>query len=201
MIEQVVIATTNKGKLKEFSSLLSQLNISVQSIAEFDNIPEVIEDGDTFEANARKKAETIRDVLNLPVIADDSGLMVDALNGRPGIYSARYAGEEHDDQKNNQKLLQELAGVSDKKRTAKFVSVIALAIPNQPTILARGECHGLITFEPIGKNGFGYDPLFYLPDFEQTMAQIEPEQKNNISHRANALKSLQKLIKNIEVDG
>lgn len=194
MFEEVVIATKNQGKLREFSRMLNKLSINVHSLAEFENLPEVTEDGKTFAENAIKKAELIRDDLNLPVIADDSGLEVDILDGKPGIYSARFAGEEKDDQKNNEKLLLELNGIKMEERSARFISAIALAVPDGKTIVVQGNVEGLIAFEPKGNNGFGYDPLFYLPDYDKTIAEISPELKNRISHRAKALQKLIKLL-------
>ncbi len=190
MLKEVVIATKNQGKRKEFASMLNKLGIQVRSLVEFPEVPEVIEDGTSFEENAKKKAETISEYLKLPVIADDSGLMVDALNGEPGIYSARFAGEEQDDQKNNQKLLLLLKEIEKEERAAQFVSAIAFAIPGKSTIIVRGTLKGLIMTESKGSNGFGYDPLFYLPEFDKTMAEISPELKNKISHRAKALAEL-----------
>lgn len=194
MMNEIVVATHNKGKLSEFRKLLEELNITVKALTEFEDIAEVEEDGNTFEENAIKKAETIRDILHLPVIADDSGLAVDYLNGEPGIYSARYAGPEKDDNKNIEKLLVQLTGVEKSDRTAQFVSAIALAIPNKPTIVVKGTVKGIIGFEAKGSNGFGYDPIFYLPDYDKIMAEIPPELKNKISHRARAMENLRKAI-------
>ncbi|OEF99993.1 non-canonical purine NTP pyrophosphatase [Vulcanibacillus modesticaldus] len=195
MFKEVIVATKNQGKLKEFSKMLGDLGINVRSLTDFDDVPEIVEDGETFEENARKKAEFIKNLYNLPTIADDSGLMVDILDGKPGIYSARFAGEEKNDQKNMEKLLSLLQDVEIKERTARFVSAIALAIPGEETIIVRGTCEGLISYEPRGKNGFGYDPIFYLPQYDKTMAEITPELKNQISHRSNALKELLRVIK------
>lgn len=189
-LNEVVVATKNQGKLREFASMLNELGIKVHSLAEFPEISEIEEDGDTFEENARKKAEWVRDHLQLPAIADDSGLMVDALDGAPGIYSARFAGEDKDDLKNNQKLLSLIEGVEEDRRTAHFVSAIALAVPGASTIVVSGTIDGFIVHNPRGNNGFGYDPLFYLKDYNQTMAEISSELKNRISHRALALKKL-----------
>ncbi len=194
MIHEVVIATRNNGKLKEFSAMLKPLNIKVYTLDEYGNIPEIEEDGSTFAENAKKKAEFIRDYLQLPAIADDSGLVVDVLQGKPGIYSARFAGEDKDDHKNNKKLLDSLSNISKKDRTAQFVSAIALAIPNEETIIVHGYVKGIIAFKPKGANGFGYDPLFYLPEYDKTMAEIPTEFKNKISHRANALKNLTEVL-------
>ncbi len=190
MLKEVVVASKNQGKIKEFSIMLSELGIKVRSMDEFENIPNVVEDGETFEENAIKKAEEICNIINLPVIADDSGLMVDALNGEPGIYSARYAGNEKDDKKNNEKLLASLKNVEVDKRTARFVCVIALAVPGKETIITKGICEGIIGFNLKGDNGFGYDPLFYLPKYDKTMAEISIDLKNSISHRSKALKGL-----------
>lgn len=197
MVDQVVVATTNKGKLREFSSMLEKLNISVYSLEDYPKVPDVIEDGLTFEENARKKAETICRHLNKPTIADDSGLEVDALNGQPGIYSARFAGKEKDDKNNNNKLIELIKNIDMEKRTARFVSAIALAIPHKETIIVRGTIEGLILDKPRGTNGFGYDPLFYIPSYGKTMAELEPESKNKISHRANALNKLVTLLESI----
>lgn len=194
MMREIVVATHNKGKLREFRKLLEELDITVRALNEFEDITEVEEDGNTFEENAIKKAETIRNMLHLPVIADDSGLAVDYLNGEPGIYSARYAGPEKDDKKNIEKLLTQLIGVEKSKRTAQFVSAIALAIPDKPTIVVKGTVKGIIGFEAKGSNGFGYDPIFYLADYDKTMAEISPELKNKISHRARAMENLRKAI-------
>lgn len=194
MFKEVVVATKNQGKLKEFIKMFKELNIAVRSLNEFENIPDIEETGKTFEENARIKAEYIRDLLNLPTVADDSGLMVDYLNGQPGIYSARFAGEDKNDKINNEKLLSMLVGVDEAKRTAKFVSAIAIAVPNEETVIAKGTVSGVISLTPKGNNGFGYDPLFYLPEYQKTMAELTPEQKNKISHRANALENLRKKI-------
>ncbi len=189
-MREVIIATKNKGKLREFESLLANLNVKVRSLEEFDSIPDIIEDGETFQDNAKKKAEEICKIFNLPTIADDSGLVVDFLNGMPGIYSARFAGDDKNDDKNNARLLELMQGIETKKRSAKFVCTIALAIPNEATIFVQEAIEGSITFEPKGLNGFGYDPLFYIPEYGKTMAEIASDVKNKISHRAKALEKL-----------
>jgi XTP/dITP diphosphohydrolase len=155
----------------------------------------VIEDGDTFAANAIKKAEQMAKHFNMPALADDSGLEVDALNGRPGVYSARYAGEHATDQENNEKLLRELEGVSEEERTGRFVSAIALARPGQETLVSFGTVEGRILFAPRGTEGFGFDPLFLLPDRNKTMAEIPLEEKNSLSHRAKALQRMIEMLK------
>jgi len=190
MLKEIVIATKNKGKLKEFSNLLAKSDLQVLSLADFYPLPDVLEDGRTFAENAIKKAEFASKILGLPVIADDSGLSVAALDGQPGIYSARFAGEEHNDEKNNQKLLRLMDPIADEHRSAQFVCAIALAIPEEDTLVFEGTCKGQVTRQPRGVNGFGYDPLFYLPEYNKTMAEIDPEQKNRLSHRAVALEKL-----------
>lgn len=194
MLKEIVIASRNKGKLREFSSILVGSGITIRSLNDFEGIEDVIEDGNSFEENARKKAEVISQIINLPVLADDSGLVVDALDGEPGIYSARFAGEEKDDKKNNEKLLICLEDLELEQRTARFVCVLALAFPESDTIIVKGTCEGLINYEPKGNNGFGYDPLFYLPEYKQTMAELNPELKNKISHRSKALKELVNIL-------
>lgn len=201
-MKEIIIATKNEGKLREFKSLLANFDIKVRGLGDFDTIPEIIEDGETFQDNAKKKAEGICKVLNLPTIADDSGLVVDFLNGMPGIYSARFAGDDKNDDKNNARLLDLMQGIETKKRSAKFVCAIALAIPNEPTIIVQDAIEGSITIEPKGSNGFGYDPLFYIPEYRKTMAEIPSEVKNKISHRAKALQKLVIIIneKNREIN-
>ncbi len=196
---QVVIATRNQGKVREFQAMFEQLGWEAVSLAQFENVPEVVEDGETFEANARKKAETIARHLNLPTVGDDSGLEVDALGGKPGVYSARYAGEQASDEDNWRKLLKELAEVPNEKRTARFRCVLAFARPGEETLVASGQCEGVILREPAGHNGFGYDPVFFLPERLCTMAQLDSSVKNQISHRAHALHHLAEKIRGIGV--
>ncbi len=187
-MKQVVIATKNRGKVKDFETLFQPLGYEVVTM--FDVAPnmEIEETGTTFEENAVLKAEALSKALNKMVIADDSGLAIDALDGEPGVYSARYAGD-HDDEANIQKVLANLEGVQE--RTARFVCVIAVATPSQATYTVRGECVGEITTAKKGDNGFGYDPIFYVPTLEKTMAQLTAEQKASVSHRGNALRKLQ----------
>ncbi|GAV21651.1 XTP/dITP diphosphatase [Carboxydothermus pertinax] len=194
-MEQIVIASKNQGKIKEFSSMLSELKVSFLSLLDFPEIGEIPEEGATFEENALQKASLVAKLTGLPALADDSGLVVDALGGRPGVYSARYAGEPKDDFKNIQKLLQELKGVPAAKRTARFVAVLCLYFPDGHRVMARGECSGIILNELRGKGGFGYDPVFYLPEYGKTMAELPLEVKNKISHRARALVELFQKIK------
>ncbi|MFC7371287.1 XTP/dITP diphosphatase [Fictibacillus iocasae] len=192
MENTIVVATKNAGKVKEFQNMLHPKGFSVLSLLDYEEIEDVEETGTTFEENAKLKAETICEVLQTPVIADDSGLEVDALGGEPGVYSARYAGEEKDDNKNIDKLLQELEGVGN--REARFVCALAVAIPDKPSAVFRGTCEGEIAHERRGTNGFGYDPVFYLPEKKKTMAELEKEEKNLISHRAAALRHLQETL-------
>ena len=188
MIKEVVLATGNKGKVKEFSNLLEGVFGKIISLSDLGSPPEVIEDGLTFRDNALKKAREIAQYSGKLTLADDSGLEVDALNGRPGIYSARYSGEGATNKTNIVKLLAELG--DNPNRKARFVCVLALVDPNGEELVVEGFCEGVILDEPRGEGGFGYDPVFYLPDRRKTMAELEPELKNTISHRANALKKL-----------
>lgn len=191
---KIFIASGNKKKIEEISAIFEDEKFEILSINDGIDIPEVIEDKDSFEENSRKKALEIAKFTNMLTIADDSGLCVEALNGEPGVYSARYAGESSDDEKNNKKLIENLKGVENRK--AKFVSVITLGKPNGEYYHFRGEIEGEIIDEPRGTNGFGYDPYFYLKEFEKTFAEI-PELKNKISHRARALRYLKKNIDKI----
>lgn len=191
---KIFLATGNKHKIEEISDIFSDIeNVEILSIKDGVEIPEVIEDGTTFEENSKKKAVEISKFLNMITIADDSGLCVEALNGEPGVYSARYSGTG-DDLKNNEKLIENLKGVENRK--AKFVSVITLAKPNGETYSFEGEILGEIVDNPRGNTGFGYDPHFYVEEYQKTLAQL-PELKNKISHRAKALEKLKKELKNI----
>lgn len=186
----IIIATKNKGKVKEFQALLEPRGVKVTSLLDYEPIPDVEETGATFAKNAELKALAMAKYFQKPVIADDSGLIVDALNGAPGIYSARYAGEEKNDAKNNEKLLREMKDVEDDQRTARFHCAICVAFPNGKSYLFEGSCEGMIAKEPKGENGFGYDPLFYIPHLKKTMAQLTEREKNQISHRAKAIEKL-----------
>ncbi|QOT01149.1 XTP/dITP diphosphatase [Brevibacterium sp. JNUCC-42] len=188
--KKVVLATRNQGKVREFNRLFVGLNLEAVSVSDFPDAPEVEEDGETFEANALKKAKTISELLGLPAIGDDSGLEVDALDGAPGVYSARFAGEKATDEENYQKLLTELADVPMKDRTARFRCTLAYVVPGQDPVIATGTCEGAIAHAPSGSNGFGYDPIFFVPSQLCTMAELAPEQKNVISHRAIAMQGL-----------
>lgn len=184
---KVVLATKNSGKIVEIKNILLHLDLEILSLNDFPQIPSVIEDGKTFKENALKKARFAVKHFNMPVIADDSGLEVDYLDKRPGIYSARYAGENATDEENNYKLLKELKGVPFEKRSARYQCIIAIVFPAGFEETAHGVCNGFIALEPRGTGGFGYDPLLYLPEYQKTMAEIPLELKNTISHRGKAL--------------
>lgn len=193
----LVLASRNKHKLAEFQAMFADLGVKMIPVTEFPQVPYVVEDGNTFEENARKKAVETAKVLGRPVLADDSGLEVDILGGEPGVRSARYAGEHATDEENNAKLLRKLEGVPKEQRKARFRCVIALAIPcgdRIETEIASGVCEGWIGFEPVGDNGFGYDPLFVVPEYNRTFAQLPMEVKNSISHRGRALRAAYELI-------
>ncbi|GEL76796.1 XTP/dITP diphosphatase [Tenuibacillus multivorans] len=193
-MDQIYVATTNQGKIREFQEMFQSLDIKMVSLMDtFNDVEDVEETGKTFEENARLKADTYAKTYQIPVMADDSGLTVEALNGEPGIYSARYAGLEKNDDQNLEKLLKNLEGVE--QRDAAFVSVIAFARPDEETIVAEGRCEGRITDEPRGSEGFGYDPVFIPNGYEQTMAQLGSTVKNKISHRKHALDAMLKKIK------
>ncbi|MET3290471.1 XTP/dITP diphosphatase [Brevibacillus fluminis] len=193
--KKVVLATRNQGKVKEFNKMFAELGYTAVSLADFPDAPDVVEDGDTFEANAVKKAVETASFLGCAVLADDSGLEVDALNGAPGVYSARYAGEHGNDEANWRKLLAELEGVPDEKRTARFRCTLAYVAPGEAPVIATGTCEGMIAHEPKGTNGFGYDPVFYLPERGCMMAEIDPATKNQISHRAAAMHKLMQIFR------
>lgn len=188
-MKQVVIATKNKGKAKDFEALFGPLGYEVVTM--FDVAPDldIEETGITFEENAILKAEALAQQLNTIVIADDSGLAVDALDGAPGVYSARYAGD-HDDEANMVKLLENMKDVPDEKRTARFCCAIAIAGPSIKTTTVFGTCEGKIAYKKRGTNGFGYDPIFFVPSLNKHMAELAPEEKAAISHRGNAIRKL-----------
>ena len=183
---KVILASKNPHKLTELSAILSQHGFEIALESEYGLDIDVDETGTTFEENSLLKAEAVMKASGLPVLADDSGLMVDALNGAPGVYSARY-GHKSSDGERTAFLLENMKDVPDEKRTAKFVCVITCLWPDGRKIVARGECPGVITREVHGENGFGYDPVFYLPELGMTYAELPSEQKNAISHRARAL--------------
>jgi XTP/dITP diphosphohydrolase len=194
MIKELVLATRNPDKGRELTALLSDFGISIRTLAEFPAVPEVVEDGETCEANAIKKAVTVARVTGLPAVADDTGLMVEALGGRPGVHAARYAGEGATYEDNCRKLLHELAGVPRERRGARFVTVAAIADPKGKVEAVQGVLDGLITETPAGEKGFGYDPVFFVPELGKTLAQLTPEEKNRISHRARAFAKIKELL-------
>ena len=184
----LVIATRNKGKTLEIKALLKGFPVEIKNLDDFGPIPPLEEDGDTFDENAYKKASFAARILGLPALADDSGLTVEALDGAPGIHSARYAGENATDEQRYLQLLGEMEGKSNRK--AAFECVISIAVPTGPALTYEARCEGLITTEPAGSNGFGYDPVFFYPPYNKTFAQITIEEKNRISHRGKALAEL-----------
>lgn len=188
MKQIIVLATTNKGKTREIKDLLKDFPLQIKNLDDFGPIPEVIEDGKTFDDNAYKKAAFTAKVLGYPALADDSGLCVQALDGAPGVYSARYAGEAATDQDNVQKLLAALQG--QKNRKAAFECVISISVPSGAALTYEGRCEGIITREPAGENGFGYDPLFFFPEFNRTFAQLTLAEKAQVSHRGKAFKQV-----------
>jgi len=187
---KLLVATGNQGKLKEIRRLLDDKGVEVIGLDRYPDAPEVIEDGETFEANARKKALQMAEFSGCLTLADDSGLAVEALNGQPGVHSARYAGEQGNDAANNAKLLIALADVADDKRQAAFHCVMALATPSGDCVTYTGKVSGLILREQRGDAGFGYDPLFMVPEYGKTMAELPLDIKNRISHRGNALRQV-----------
>ena len=197
MAEIIVAATQNKHKIQEIDAITREFGMKIISRKDA-GVPdvEIVEDGDTFEENSYKKAYEIMKLCGKITIADDSGLEVDCLDGAPGVYSARFAGIDGDDEANNRKLLKLVRDVPYEKRTARFVSVITMVFPDGESIVARGEVEGHIMLEAKGSNGFGYDPLFVPVGYDRTFGEIESEIKNRISHRANALITLRKKLDN-----
>ncbi|NOS79100.1 MAG: XTP/dITP diphosphatase [Nitrospira sp.] len=194
-MSEVVLATRNRHKVEELAALLGDLGIRIRTLADFPHAPEVEEDGATCEANAIKKACEIARATGLTAVADDTGLEVDALNGRPGVYAARYAGEHATYEDNCRKLIQELEGVPRERRTARFITVAAIAVPGEPVQVTQGVLNGYITDKASGSKGFGYDPVFYVPELKATLAEISAEQKNRISHRAKAFLQAKELLR------
>jgi XTP/dITP diphosphohydrolase len=194
---KLLVATTNPGKFAEVKNFLRQLPLQVLPLSDLATWPKIIEDGATFEENALKKARTLAEYSGYLTLADDSGLEVDALNGAPGIYSARYCGEEGNDKKNNEKLLHELRGIPEEKRTGRFVCALALCAPKSHGMkewTVRDSCEGRISFELKGENGFGYDPIFFYPPLGKTFGEIDRETKATVSHRGKALERLVEML-------
>ncbi len=186
-MKTLVVATGNQGKLSEIKSIFKYMPLKIISMKEAGVHKDIEENGTTFEENALIKAKAVFDATGHAVLADDSGLEVDFLNGAPGIQTARYAGEGASDMDRINKLLGELKNVPFEKRTARFVCAVAIILEDGSYFTTRGECNGYISFEPAGNKGFGYDPVFYVPEYDKTMAQLDEEVKNKISHRAKAL--------------
>ena len=195
---KMVLATKNKNKVKEVSEFLAPHGIEVVSLHEFPDLPEIEEYGETFKENAIIKATEACMFTGLMALADDSGLEVDCLEGLPGVYSSRFAGEDKDDLANNKKLLELLEGVPAEQRTARFKCVMALATTECFVYTADGTCEGVIAEQPRGEGGFGYDPLFYLPEYGKTFAELDLETKNKISHRARALTGVLEILADLE---
>lgn len=184
----LVLATGNKGKTREIMDLLQEYPVEIKNLSDFGPIPEIVEDGDTFDDNAFKKASLTARYLGFPAIADDSGLVVEALSGRPGVFSARYAGEHATDDENMEKLLSEMEG--EKERKAAFECVISIAVPTGHALTYEGRCEGEILTEKRGEEGFGYDPLFYSPELGKTFAEASLAEKATVSHRGRALQEV-----------
>ena len=198
MKKQIVFATGNEGKMREIRAILEDTGCEILSMKEAGIVADILEDGTTFEENALIKAKAVAEYTDAIVLADDSGLEIDYLNKEPGIYSARYLGEDTSYRVKNQNLIDRLAGVPDEKRTARFVCVISYIDSNGNASVMRGECEGFIGKEMKGDNGFGYDPIFMIGD--RSFAEISSEEKNTISHRANALKKLTEKLKGEKYD-
>jgi XTP/dITP diphosphohydrolase len=192
---EIVLATRNRHKVREISELLSGVGVLVRSFRDFPDLPEVVEDGDTLEANAVKKAATIAAVTGLPALADDTGLEVQALDGAPGVVSARYAGPDATYDDNNRKLLAALAGVPAAVRRARFRCVVALAVPGEPVRSVEGRTDGVILETPRGDGGFGYDPVFLPDGHERTYAEMDAAEKNAVSHRGKAVRAAVRLVR------
>jgi XTP/dITP diphosphohydrolase len=186
----IVIATRNKGKTAEIWEMLKDFPVIIKNLDDFGPIPEIEEDGETFDENAYIKASVTARILGLPALADDSGLMVEALDGAPGVHSARYAGENTTDKQRCEKLLEEMKGKTNRK--AAFECVISIAVPTGPALTYEAHCEGLITEKPAGKNGFGYDPVFFFPPLKKTFAELTRREKSRVSHRGKAFEELKK---------
>lgn len=200
-MEKIIFATSNEGKMKEIRMILSDLPVKVVSLKEAGIQTEIVENGKTFEENALIKASTISKLTNTLVLADDSGLEVDYINKEPGVYSARYMGEETSYAVKNQSIIDRLKDAKGKERSARFVCVIAAAFPDGRVLTTRGTIEGEIGYEEKGENGFGYDPILYVPEFQMTTAQMSSEMKNKISHRGKALELMKKeLIKELGME-
>ena len=195
----LMIATHNRHKVREIKAIWSDLNLCIKSLADLPRKIHLRETGATFSENAIQKASQVAACVEGLILADDSGIEVDALNGKPGVFSARYAGPKATDIQNNQKLLSALEGVPWDKRVARYRCVMALVDADRRVYLSEGICEGMIAFEPSGRQGFGYDPIFFLPDYGMTMARISPEEKNKISHRSIALQKTREILEQVSL--
>ena len=198
-MKRIIFATGNEGKLREIRAILADLDIEVVSMKAAGITADIVEDGKTFEENAIIKVKAIHELTGEMVMADDSGLEVDYLNKEPGVYSARYMGEDTSYHIKNMSLVERLEGVPDEKRTARFVCVIAFITEDGKVVTTRGDFEGRIGYEEKGENGFGYDPVFYVPEFGCYSAELSPEQKNEISHRGKALRLMKEEIKKLDL--
>ncbi len=194
-METILFATKNKGKLKEINEILADMDVRVISMEDAGITIDVVEDGTTFEENAMKKAVQVMELGGLPTLSDDSGLEIDYLNRAPGVYSARFMGEDTPYPVRFRAIFEKLVGVSEEKRTARFVSCIAAAFPDGRRLVCRDTVEGIIGHEAKGENGFGYDPIFYVPEKGKYMAELSAEEKNAISHRGKALRRMKELLK------
>lgn len=197
MEKKIIFATKNKDKMKEIRMILGDLKIPILSMEEAGIDLEIVEDGATFEENAVIKAKAVAEKANAIVLADDSGLEIDYLNKEPGVYSARYMGEDTSYEIKNQNLIDRLEGVPDEKRTARFVCAIAAALPDGRILTSQGTIEGIIGYESRGEGGFGYDPIFYLPEYGCSTAELTPEKKNELSHRGKALRAMREQLKKL----
>ena len=195
MIDKIIFATGNEGKMKEVRMILKDLGLPVLSMKEAGVQADIVEDGTTIEENAKIKAVAVQKLTGALVLADDSGLEIDYLNKEPGIYSARYMGEDTPYSVKNANLISRLAGVPDEQRTARFVCAIAAAFPDGQVLTTRGTIEGIIGYEERGENGFGYDPIFYLPEYKKSTAELSPEEKNALSHRGRALRQMEEELR------
>ena len=198
-MRRLIFATGNEHKMVEIREILGELPVEILSMKDVGIKADIVENGNTFEENALIKAKEVCKLAGEMVLADDSGLEIDYLNGEPGIYSARYKGEDTSYRIKNQNLIDRLEGVPDEKRTARFVCAIAAAFPDGRSFVVRGTIEGIIGYEERGTNGFGYDPIFYLPERGVSTAEIPPEEKNSISHRGNALRKMKELLEREEL--
>lgn len=198
MMDKIVFATTNEGKVKEIKEILEGFPVEVVSMKEMNITTDIEENGTTFEENSLIKAREISKLTGLPALADDSGLEVDYLNGEPGIYSARYLGRDTDYNYKNNYIIDQLKESEDKERSARFICVISLVLPDGREFVKKGVMEGRIGYEIKGENGFGYDPIFYLPEYGKTSAELSSDEKNKISHRGKALRAMKEVIAELD---